>query len=115
MRLGSLRSQRKPIEIAPQGAKQGRVKPRAGFSQSVVHEAAQTSRLNQPACPQDCKVSRDGRLGELQQLDQVADAQLARSEQVYDPDPAPVAQRAKKRIGFEGGHAPVNGVVGYGN
>lgn len=78
---------------------------RRGLRQAIVGVAPAAPGADDAARPQDSEVARNGRLGEVQQLDQVADAELTGRQQVGDPDPGGFAERAGEAIGLTGGRA----------
>ena len=56
----------------------------AGISESVVSELRFASDLDQAAAPEVGEMPRDQRLWKLEEIDQIADAQLAGGEHAQD-------------------------------
>ena len=54
--------------------------------------------LYEPRPVQVAQVARDGRLGCLEEIDQIADAELAGDEQIENPNPGRVGEATEEKI-----------------
>jgi hypothetical protein len=72
-----------------------------GRDESIVHPFAFTSRHSDAGAPEIGKMARDLRLTDAQDLDEIADANLAVGDQIQQAQPRRVGQRAEQQV--EGG------------
>ena len=73
------------------------MKLRPGLRQPVINPEPLLAADHQPVPPQVSQMPRDRGLRQLERFVQMADANLARSEQVQEPQPHRVGERFEKR------------------
>jgi hypothetical protein len=66
--------------------------------EAIVRVLGRPCHLHEPNTSEIREVARDEGLREMKQIDEVADAQLARSKQVQDPQPRRVGESAEERL-----------------
>lgn len=70
----------------------------AGLSQPVIRELPLTGHIDEPRLSKYGEVTRDRGLRELEDLDNVAHAQLAGGQQTEDAKPGGIGERLEKGV-----------------
>jgi len=68
------------------------------LGEAIVRVLGRPCHIHEVNTPEIREVARDEGLREMKQIDEVADAQLARSKQVQDPQPRRVGESAEERL-----------------
>jgi hypothetical protein len=76
-----------------------------GQSEGVETPKAVPARCDEPGASELAQVPRSRRLGDIQDLHQIADAELAIAKEVQDAQPGPIGESLEERIyRFRSGH-----------
>jgi len=108
MKIGVLPQMRKGL---PQNRRGRRI---AGRNQVVVHPASLAAHANDARAAEIGEVTRDFRLAEPENLDEIADANFSVRDEVEETKPRGIGQGAKEKVEREGFFLAGHEVIIYG-